>query len=678
MNLVMLLVGFAGQTTGSVAFAALPVERVVRIAVPDHDAVYSLQHRVRLTIVDAGKDYVTAYADDRKIAELRALGYPVTVLLDDYRRQIDAPLGTYATYAEVCSTMRYLATAYSAITKLETLGISVQGRPILIMKVTGNPNQEANKARIRLNGPHHGNEKIATEITLALLKYLCEDYAADPGIRALVDSREIWIDPIFNVDGHAYSTAGRRTNANGVDLNRDYGYEWAGGMDTTPGPFSQVETKAMRNHSERHIPTLEFSYHSAAAYVNYLWDNHPADPPDSGWVIQLSSRYADSTYGANTQLDPINGYDWYEVHGSCQDATFGIYGGLAWTIETDLPSSRTIVDQICLANRRALLDMIKLGGWGMQGLVYDSLTQTPLFARVEFTAPSRWTTYTQSQVGDFHKMLAPGTYTVKVIANGYVSKIISNVVVPDTGAVSIDVPLVQPGTQPLDYVQKVVWLRRIDDSHAYHDWVIRALGAPDGVSYSMGLSGYANTIVFDVDPFQPIRNQPGNDVTVYASGLYSLSAANNWEGPWFALGSGSGQANFDLSSVGLDSARYLKIVSTGTTTLDAISYVGSPLVGASAPRIEQAVTSFAVEPNPASHRVVINLGSALDIVAAVSVTDVTGRTVRRLLQSTRLPRNSRITWDLRNDGGRLVPSGVYFCRVESAGGTLLRKVVVER
>jgi hypothetical protein len=680
MNTALIVFLLAGQSAGSGA-PVRPVERIIRIDVPGHDGVYALQHEIKLAIIDAQDNYVTAYADDEKIERLRQLGYPVTILVEDYQKQAERDLVTYYTYPQVCSIMYAVATQYPAITRLETLGISVGGRAILIMKVTSNPGQEANKPRIRLNGPHHGNEKIATEITLAFLQYLCSNYATNQFVRDMVDTREIWIDPIFNVDGHVSNSRG---NGNGEDLNRDYGYEWD--PIETPGPFSQIETKAMRNHSEKHVIVLEFSYHSTAAYVNYLWDNHPSDPPDSGWILALSEGYADSTYGSGTQLEPINGYDWYEVHGSCQDCTFGVYGGLAWTIETALPSTRPAIDNICVANRRALLEMVRLAGWGVQGLVYDSVTGTPLFARIEFTAPYRWTTYTQPQVGDFHRMLAAGTYTVKASANGYIPKTISSVVVPDTGAVSLDFPLVRPVAETPNYVQKVVWVRRIDDSHTYRDWTIRALGEPDGASYTVGPS--PSTIVFDVDPFQPVRNRQGNDITVYAFGSYALSAASNWEGPWSSLGNGNGQTSFDLASVGLDSARYLRIVSSGTVTLDAISYLGSPLTDICEPRAEQILGQFTVSPNPVSTQAVISFQSALNTRADIRIADVTGRTVRSLARQcpgegelahlAHLAGSRQIVWDLRDDAGRAIADGVYFCRLEARAGSIQKKLVVQR
>jgi len=646
-------------------------EHVIRIDVPNHDAVYALQHQLDLAIIDAGENAITAYADDAKVGQLRSLGYAVTILVDDYQT-LTAPLGTYATYAEVCSTMRALALQYSGIAKLETLGISVGGRAILTMKVTSNPTQEADKPRIRLNGPHHGNEKIATEITLSFLKYLCERYDTNAFVHSLVDTREIWIVPIFNVDGHV---ANRRTNNNGVDLNRDYGYEW-GGEGSSASPYSQVETRAMREHSERHVVNLEYAYHSTEAVVNYLWDNHPAQAPDSSWVQPVSQRYADSTYGSGTQLDTINGYRWYEVHGSCQDNTFGNYGGMAWTIETDLPSNRPAVDNICTANRRALLDMIRLSGWGIQGLVRDSLTGAPLFAQVAFTSPYRWTTFTQYNVGDFHKSLPPGTYTLRVSSNGYIPQTLSNVVVPETGAVSLDVPLVRPEVEQANYAQKPVIVVREDLGHSYSDWVIRALGEPDGNYYSVGPS--PSYVVFDVDPFVPVRNRDGNDISVYATGSYALAASNYWQGPWTALGNGTGNASFDLAPVGLDSARYLKVTGTNSARIDAIGYLGQPLTAVEAPELVRRLTFFRISPNPANQLAVIELGLAAPVFGDVRVRDIAGRTVRTLTRRAELNGHRRLTWNLRDDAGRSVPNGVYFCAVSAGSGSTSRKIVIER
>ena len=211
--------------------------------------------------------------------------------------------------------MTALADSYPLICRLETLGFSVQNRAILMMRVTDRPQIERAEPEFRLLGPHHGDEKIGTEITLSFLQYVLASYDTSTAIRNMVDSTELWIFPIVNVDGFVLN---QRENANGVDLNRDYGYRWSG-MGNSPSPFSQPETRLIRQHDIDNNISMEFAYHSDASYVNYLWDNNPADPPDSGFILGLARQYADSTYGSGTtRLTPINGYAWYEVDGSCQ------------------------------------------------------------------------------------------------------------------------------------------------------------------------------------------------------------------------------------------------------------------------------------------------------------------------------------------------------------------------
>jgi hypothetical protein len=666
LTLILSLAAAADLPAGAGTDFGRPVERVVQVGVVNRDAFRVLAHELDLTVVAARGASITAYANDAQILSLRGHGYPVAVILDDYRRQSAADLATYATYAEVCSTVSYLASQHPTIARLETLGLSVQGRPILIMKVTSDPGQESARPRIRLLGPHHGNEKIATEIALAFLKHLCERYDTNPAVRALVDSRELWLCPIFNVDGHV---ANSRYNANGIDLNRDYGYEWYGD-GSSPSPISQNETQALREHSERHVFGLEYAYHSTAAYVNYLWDNHPSDPPDSGWIAALSQRYADSTYGSGTQLEPINGWDWYEVHGSCQDYTFGIYGGIATTIETAQPSNRSAVDNICVANHRALLDMVRLAGWGINGLVYDSATAAPLSARIEFTDPYRWPTYASPGLGDFHKMLPAGTYTVRASANGYEPRTIAGVVVPDTGSVQLDVALNPSAPEALYWAQKLVSVERADNSHIYRDWVIRALGDPDGSFYSVGPS--PSTVVFDVDPNLPVRNIMGDDVTVYATGTYSLAAANDWQGPWFSLGSGNGRTDFDLANASLDSARYLKLTSAGTPTLDAIGYQSSRTSELLEEALVRVPFRFRVRPNPASGPVLLELPGS---PATLRVRDISGRTRRRLATSEGA---TSLAWDLRDDQGRDVGNGIYFLSLETRQGSGMHRLLVQR
>lgn len=539
---------------------AYETTRLVIVKLPDHSYVYGLSE-FDITILDAGDDYAMALASDSDQVVLMAAGYEVEVIIEDYQAYKDSIFdrGFYHTYDQVYDVLDSFATDYPDICRLDTIGYSVQNRAIWAMRVTDNPQIEEHEPEIRLPANMHGDEHIGTEITLYFLRYLLTNYVTDTQARALVDSNEIWVLPTINPDGKVANT---RRNANNVDLNRDYGYFWDswGGSSS---PSSQIENKIMMQHLAENDIALEYNYHSVAQYVNYPWDYHYADPPDSQHIIALSQIYADSS-----GLTVTNGYDWYQVTGCLQDYTFGVSGALAWTIENLEPSSSSSIDLICANNRDALLGVCERTSWGIEGVVKDSANNSPLHARIECMNPDRVDVYNDPELGDFHKMIEPGTYDLRVSANGYSPKVINDVSVPSTGSVSIGDVLLAPDTAYY-YAFRVVICRYADHAEQSNRTQPRsALGPDDGAFFSLGQSGY---VVLDMGSRSPIGNLPGDDITVYegddhiAEG-YDVFVNNDWDGPWFSCGSATGTASFDLSVTGLSQARYVKIVDDGSAS----------------------------------------------------------------------------------------------------------------
>ncbi len=70
-------------------------------------------------------------------------------------------------------------------------------------------------------------------------------------------------------------------------------------------------------------------------------------------------------------------------------------------------------------------------------------------------------------------------------------------------------------------------------------------------------------------------------------------------------------------------------------------------------------------PNPFHDRTLILYDVALDGEIELSILDLEGRVVRQLVRDHRPSGRHRITWDGRDNGGRPVPSGLYFYRLES-------------
>ena len=63
-------------------------------------------------------------------------------------------------------------------------------------------------------------------------------------------------------------------------------------------------------------------------------------------------------------------------------------------------------------------------------------------------------------------------------------------------------------------------------------------------------------------------------------------------------------------------------------------------------------------------------------VGEVAILDVSGRLVRRILRGPVAAARHEILWDGRDDEGRLVPPGVYFCRIQAGTAAATRRVVL--
>jgi len=126
------------------------------------------------------------------------------------------------------------------------IGHSVGGRPIVAYHLG---EQRRGVPTVVLISTMHGNEAAPRQI-----------------LRALVDGQpvrdlDLWVVPTYNPDGLA---AGSRRNAHGVDLNRNYPYNWVdldGSYESGPRPASEPETRAMMGFLRKVRPDHVLSFH---------------------------------------------------------------------------------------------------------------------------------------------------------------------------------------------------------------------------------------------------------------------------------------------------------------------------------------------------------------------------------------------------------------------------------
>ena len=137
---------------------------------------------------------------------------------------------------------------------VRTIGHSTKDRPIVARRL-GNP---ASHHKVLVVGCIHGNE-CAGRAVIRVLRRM-----------ALPRDLDLWLIPDLNPDG---STAGTRQNGRGVDLNRNFSYDWARSGEpwdtyySGPRPFSEPESRAARDFINRHRPDVTIWYHQQMSLV---------------------------------------------------------------------------------------------------------------------------------------------------------------------------------------------------------------------------------------------------------------------------------------------------------------------------------------------------------------------------------------------------------------------------
>ncbi len=146
------------------------------------------------------------------------------------------------------------------------LGWSVQERPIDAL-VIGQP-PEAGAPALRVLATHHGDEWSSFEVALALAEALVQ--GSDPRAERVRAEATTWVVPYVNPDG---VVAGSRHNANFVDLNRNYDYQWSADEALSGDrPFSEPETRAVRALGQHVRPMSSLSLHSGARNLGWVWN----------------------------------------------------------------------------------------------------------------------------------------------------------------------------------------------------------------------------------------------------------------------------------------------------------------------------------------------------------------------------------------------------------------------
>jgi len=376
----------------------------------------------------------------RDVAEFIAEAIPYRLIVPEERKGFytassvaEAMLWqSYPTWKHYDTIMHKIAGHWPDLCRLDTIGFSVQGRAVLALKISDNPEEDEPEPEVMISSSIHGDETAGFVLLMRLAEYLASGGGGAPGsglASELVSELEIWINPLANPDGMYRNgdtlTYPVRANSNGYDLNRNFPDPEVG----TPPPL-QKETLDMIRFMEERRFTLSANLHSGAEVVNYPWDKWTRDHADDDWFNAISRRYADTVHlhsesGYMTFLDNgvTKGWKWYLVRGGRQDyVTWGL-GGREVTIELDdtkmTPGSN--LELMWEWNHRSLLRYIAGAMTGVRGTVTDAETGDPLSAKIFIAGHDRDSSHVWSDTttGFYTRLLPPGTWNLTFSCPGY-------------------------------------------------------------------------------------------------------------------------------------------------------------------------------------------------------------------------------------------------------------------
>lgn len=292
---------------------------------------------------------------------LRSRGLPMEIVHHDlagyYASRLghrDRNFGGWHTYSENIAYLDSLRIEYpQRISAKWSIGQSHLGNNIWCVRLSSNPDvAQPDKPEVLLITMLHAREIMSGDFGIMFADYLCSGYGTDPVVTWLMDNRELYIVSIANPDGVLYNEQtnpsgggmwrkNRRNNGGGVygvDLNRNFPYEWVGpGSSTNPssdtyrGPSagSEPETQALMNLvNSRNFFAVQ-DMHTYSNLTLYPWGYTTSPTPHASIFIHMASIMAQ--YNGYTTGQP--GEVLYIVNGGSIDWFYGDASTLAFCNE---------------------------------------------------------------------------------------------------------------------------------------------------------------------------------------------------------------------------------------------------------------------------------------------------------------------------------------------------------
>ncbi|ESW15573.1 hypothetical protein PHAVU_007G083600 [Phaseolus vulgaris] len=367
------------------------------------------------------------------------------LLEDESRAQTSVDLAQgYMSNDDLERAIKEFGQRCSNISRIYSIGNSVNGFPLLVIEISDKPGEEESKPAFKYIGNVHGDEPVGRELLIFLANWLCDNYLKDPLVKLIVENVHLHLLPSMNPDGYSLR---KRGNANNIDLNRDFPDQFVSINDDEDS--RQPETRAIMNWLRDIRFTASATLHGGALVANYPWDGSEDKRtkyygcPDDDAFRFMASIYSHSHYNMSSSKEFLggitNGAEWYPLYGGMQDWNYIHAGCLELTLEVSdnkWPNA-TELPILWRYNKMSLLNLVaSLVKTGVHGRIYSSGDGRPLPGSITVSGIN-YTVTAGKTFGDYHRFLAPrDKYEVVATMPGYKSK--NTTIWLDDGPVTLD------------------------------------------------------------------------------------------------------------------------------------------------------------------------------------------------------------------------------------------------
>jgi hypothetical protein len=317
---------------------------------------------------------------------------------DDYGASIGTPgnytygsMGGYFTYEEFLAVLDNIRAKFphliSAREVVSPTLLTHEGRPQWFVRISDHPDTDEPEPEALYTALHHAREPNSLSHLIYFMWHLLENYDRDPELRYLLDHTELYFIPCLNPDGYIFNQTNnpngggfwrknRRNNGDGtfgVDLNRNYGYNWGelGGSSGSPGgetyrgpaPFSEPETQMAKEFIEAHDFEIALNCHTSGNKLVHPWGYENSVPtPDFTTLADWLTR--ESNYLAGSCWQTLG----YLANGTSDDWMYAEKDKFAFTPETG-SGFWPFIDQIDGNNKSMLLTNLSAAWFTLGGAV---------------------------------------------------------------------------------------------------------------------------------------------------------------------------------------------------------------------------------------------------------------------------------------------------------------------